>query len=46
MVGQDAEFTLAGVEYDVRFRTEGNERFVKAFEKKWSALPGASGARR
>jgi branched-chain amino acid transport system substrate-binding protein len=44
MVGQDAEFTLASVEYDVRFRTEGNEQFVKAFQAKWSALPGAAGA--
>jgi branched-chain amino acid transport system substrate-binding protein len=44
MVGQDAEFTLAGVEYDVRFRTEGNEQFVKAFQSKWSALPTAAGA--
>ena len=43
-VGQDAEYALAVIEYDPRFRTEGNERFVKAFEAKWSAPPGAAAA--
>jgi len=44
MVGQDAEFALAAVEYDVRFRTAGNEQFVKAFDARWSAPPGPAGA--
>ena len=44
MVGQDAEFALAAVEYDPRFRTAGNESFVKAFQAKWSAPPGAAAA--
>jgi branched-chain amino acid transport system substrate-binding protein len=43
-VGQDAEYALAVIEYDVRFRTAGNEQFVKAFDAKWSALPGAAAA--
>ena len=43
-VGQDAEFTLAALEYDVRLRTPGNEAFVKAFTAKWGAPPGASAA--
>jgi branched-chain amino acid transport system substrate-binding protein len=43
-VGQDAEYTLAAVDYDVRLRTQGNDAFVKAFKAKWGGLPGASAA--
>jgi branched-chain amino acid transport system substrate-binding protein len=43
-VGQDAEFVLTVAEYDVRFRTSGNEAFVNAFQAKWSAPPGPLGA--
>src|SRR3954462_3807052 len=39
-VGQDAEFVLAVTEYDPRFRTSGNEAFVKSFQAKWSTPPG------
>src|SRR4051812_5562946 len=39
-VGQDAEFILGTKEYDARFPMPGNESFVKAFNAKWSALPG------
>jgi branched-chain amino acid transport system substrate-binding protein len=44
LVGQDAEFALAVVEYDARFATPANQKFVKAFAAKWSAPPGAAGA--
>jgi branched-chain amino acid transport system substrate-binding protein len=44
MVGQDAEFALAAVDYDPRFRTAGNDAFVKAFQARWSAPPGAAAA--
>ena len=43
-VGQDAEFTLASVEYDTRLATPGNDRFVKAFNARWSSRPGAPAA--
>jgi branched-chain amino acid transport system substrate-binding protein len=43
-IGQDAEFTLAGLEYDTRFATPGNDKFVKAYAAKWSARPGLSAA--
>lgn len=43
-VGQDAEFILGSKEYDARFPTPGNETFVKAFNAKWSAAPGALAA--
>jgi branched-chain amino acid transport system substrate-binding protein len=43
-VGQDAEFSLGTVEYDPRFATPGNEKFVKAFTAKWAAPPGAAAA--
>jgi branched-chain amino acid transport system substrate-binding protein len=43
-VGQDAEFSLGTVEYDPRFATPGNAKFVKAFTAKWSAPPGAAAA--
>jgi branched-chain amino acid transport system substrate-binding protein len=44
MVGQDAEFSLAAIEYDARFATLGNEKFAKAFAAKWSAAPGPAAA--
>lgn len=44
MVGQDAEFSLAAIEYDARFATPGNDQFVKAFAAKWSAAPGPAAA--
>ena len=43
-VGQDAEYTLAALDYDVRLRTPGNEAFVKAFTAKWGGPPDASAA--
>jgi len=43
-VGQDAEFTLAEVEYDPRLARAGNPEFVKAFTAKWSAPPGLAAA--
>jgi branched-chain amino acid transport system substrate-binding protein len=43
-VGQDAEFILGAKEYDARFPTEGNAKFVQAFTAKWSAPPGALAA--
>ncbi len=43
-VGQDAEFALGPVEYDPRFATPGNAKFVKAFTAKWSSPPGAAAA--
>ncbi len=39
-VGQDAEFTLASIEYDPRFATAGNASFVRAYRMKWSLPPG------
>ncbi|HET7197460.1 MAG TPA: ABC transporter substrate-binding protein, partial [Burkholderiales bacterium] len=43
-VGQDAEYTLAALEYDVRLQTPGNDAFVKAFAARWGARPRASAA--
>ena len=43
-VGQDAEFTLAEVEYDPRLARAGNPEFVNAFTAKWSAPPGLAAA--
>ncbi|HEX2566175.1 MAG TPA: ABC transporter substrate-binding protein [Burkholderiales bacterium] len=39
LVGQDAEATLAAVEYSPRFGTPGNAEFVKTFSAKWSGAP-------
>lgn len=44
LVGQDAEFSLGATEYEPRFATPGNERFVRAFVAKWSSPPGAAAA--
>lgn len=44
-VGQDAEYTLAALEYDVRLKTPGNDAFVKAFTARWGGAPDASAAR-
>ena len=44
LVGQDAEATLAAIEYAPGFGTPGNAEFVKAFSAKWSAAPGAAAA--
>jgi branched-chain amino acid transport system substrate-binding protein len=44
LIGQDAEFSLGATEYEPRFPTPGNERFVRAFQAKWSAMPGAGAA--
>jgi branched-chain amino acid transport system substrate-binding protein len=44
LLGQDAEFALGATEYDVRFATPGNDKFVKSYSAKWGALPGASAA--
>jgi branched-chain amino acid transport system substrate-binding protein len=44
MVGQDAEFSVATIEYDARFATLGNEKFAKAFAARWSAAPGPAAA--
>jgi branched-chain amino acid transport system substrate-binding protein len=44
LVGQDAEFALAAIEYDARFATPGNEAFAKAYAAKWSAPPGPAAA--
>jgi branched-chain amino acid transport system substrate-binding protein len=43
-VGQDAEFTLAEVEYDPRLKHPANLEFVNAFTAKWSAPPGLAAA--
>jgi branched-chain amino acid transport system substrate-binding protein len=44
LIGQDAEFALGAVEYDPRFATPGNDKFVKAYAAKWAGLPGPSAA--
>jgi branched-chain amino acid transport system substrate-binding protein len=44
LIGQDAEFALGAVEYDPRFATPGNARFVKAYAAKWASPPGPSAA--
>jgi branched-chain amino acid transport system substrate-binding protein len=43
-LGQDAEFTLAEVEYDPRLKYPANLEFAKAFTAKWSAAPGLAAA--
>jgi branched-chain amino acid transport system substrate-binding protein len=44
LIGQDAEFSLGASEYQPGFATHGNDRFVQAFQARWSAPPGASAA--
>jgi branched-chain amino acid transport system substrate-binding protein len=44
LVGQDVELSLGATEYEPRFPTTGNERFVAAFRAKWSAAPGSGAA--
>jgi branched-chain amino acid transport system substrate-binding protein len=44
LVGQDAETTLAAMEYAPGFATPGNAEFVKAFSAKWSSAPAAAAA--
>jgi branched-chain amino acid transport system substrate-binding protein len=44
MIGQDAEFTLTSIEYDARFATPGNDRFVKAYSAKWAEPPPLAAA--
>jgi len=43
-IGQDAEFTLAEVEYEPRLARGGNVEFVKAFTAKWSTTPDLAAA--
>jgi len=43
-VGQDAEFTLAELDYDPRLARPANGEFVKAFTAKWSAAPDLAAA--
>src|SRR6185503_20708967 len=43
-VGQDAESTLAEVEYDPRLAWPANTAFVKAYTAKWSTAPNAAAA--
>jgi branched-chain amino acid transport system substrate-binding protein len=43
-VGQDAEYTLATLEYAPSLPTPGNDGFVKAYAAKWSTPPGAAAA--
>jgi branched-chain amino acid transport system substrate-binding protein len=44
LVGQDAEFALGAVEYDPRFATPGNDKFVKAYSARWGSRPGPAAA--
>jgi branched-chain amino acid transport system substrate-binding protein len=44
LVGQDAESSLGTTEYETRFPTPGNDRFVRAFRAKYSTVPGATSA--
>jgi branched-chain amino acid transport system substrate-binding protein len=44
LAGQDAEFSLGVREYDARFATPANERFVRGFMARWSAPPGTAAA--
>jgi branched-chain amino acid transport system substrate-binding protein len=44
LVGQDAEFSLATMEYGPGFATAGNREFAAAFAAKWSAPPGPAAA--
>ena len=43
-VGQDAEYTLAEVEYDPLLPRPANAEFVKAYTAKWSARPALAAA--
>ncbi|HUQ25515.1 MAG TPA: ABC transporter substrate-binding protein [Burkholderiales bacterium] len=43
-VGQDAEYTLAEVQYDARLPRPANAEFVKAYTAKWSAAPALAAA--
>jgi len=43
-VGQDAESTLAEVDYDPRLARPGNAEFAKAYTARWSAPPGIAAA--
>jgi branched-chain amino acid transport system substrate-binding protein len=44
LVGQDAERSLGAMEYHARLGTPGNDRFVRAFAKRWSSRPGPAAA--
>ena len=44
LVGQDAEFTLAAVEYDARLATPGNRAFAKAYATRGAQVPGPAAA--
>lgn len=44
LIGQDAEHTLAAVDYDPRMATPGNKEFVAAYRARWSAAPGPAAA--
>jgi len=43
-VGQDAEFTLAEIDYDPGSKRPANAEFVKAYTARWSAAPGLAAA--
>lgn len=43
-VGQDAEQAIGLSAYEPSFATDGNARFVKAFEARWSTPPGLAAA--
>jgi len=43
-VGQDAESTIAEVDYDARLKRPGNAEFAKAYAARWSAAPGIAAA--
>lgn len=44
LLGQDAEFSLGGSDYDARFGTPENRAFVKAFAARWSVPPTLAAA--
>jgi branched-chain amino acid transport system substrate-binding protein len=44
LVGQDAEFILGSKEYDPRFATAGNAKFVETYTARWSVPPGPMAA--
>ena len=44
LIGGEAEGTLGVARYDARLASPANQRFVKAFEGKWSASPGTAAA--
>jgi branched-chain amino acid transport system substrate-binding protein len=44
LLGQDAEFSLAALEYDARLDTPGNAAFAKAYAARWSEPPGLAAA--